>query len=582
MQSRISFFNPTVLKKDITRFAPVWGLYGIFSLLVVFLIWVGEGEPRSAQFASELPYILFGMGIMNFFYGGISALCLFSDLFQSKMAGMLHAMPMRREGWFLTHVCAGLLFSLMPNLLTCLIVSMLVQQYCYLAFIWLAVTFLQFVFFFSVGVFSVQCAGNRLGAIAVYGLINFLSVLAAFFLYSFYQPLLYGVVIDFGALCQHSPVVGFTTQQYVYAEYDNMTRSVLFEGFVGSDWRYLLISVAVGIALLGCAILLYRKRHMEHAGDLIAVKPVAPVFLTLYTLCAGAILYFISNLIDEEIRYFFLLIGFGIGFFTGYMLLEKKVNVFTKKKWLGFGLFSLAFFLTIFLTWLDPIGITRYVPNPNQVQAVHISPYESEYYLDNDSTILTDMQDIWAITDIHKELVTERNENISNTITLRLRYEMKNGTTVSRKYYVKRDCAATKTLKRYYSSFQCVTGFTNVDDLRNKIQDIEFSSYYDSYPYIQICTSESDSNADKFPGESVIIVCDGAVKDAALTRQLLDAIKADCESGAMAQMWDMHSSDAIGNINISYKENGRYKVLSINVFPDAGNTLSFLKSLATK
>jgi hypothetical protein len=192
------------------------------------------------------------------------------------------------------------------------------------------------------------------------------------------------------------------------------------------------------------------------------------------------------------------------------------------------------------------------------------------------------MQDIWAITDIHKELATERNENISNTITLRLRYEMKNGTTVSRKYYVKNDTPASKTLKRYYSTFQSVTGFANVDELRSKIQDIEFSSYYDSYPYIQICASESDSNADKFPGESVIIICDGSVKDAALTRQLLGAIKADCESGAMAQMWDMHSSDAIGNINISYKENGRYKVLSINVFPEAGNTLAFIKSLASQ
>ena len=39
MKSRTSFFNPTVLKKDITRFAPLWGLYTVFMLLAVFLIW---------------------------------------------------------------------------------------------------------------------------------------------------------------------------------------------------------------------------------------------------------------------------------------------------------------------------------------------------------------------------------------------------------------------------------------------------------------------------------------------------------------------------------------------------------------
>ena len=34
MKLRTSFFNPAVLKKDITRFAPVWGLYSVFLLLL--------------------------------------------------------------------------------------------------------------------------------------------------------------------------------------------------------------------------------------------------------------------------------------------------------------------------------------------------------------------------------------------------------------------------------------------------------------------------------------------------------------------------------------------------------------------
>ena len=41
----------------------------------------------------------------------------------------------------------------------------------------MAVTLL---FFFSVGAFSAQCAGNKLGAIGIYALINFLAVLVAF------------------------------------------------------------------------------------------------------------------------------------------------------------------------------------------------------------------------------------------------------------------------------------------------------------------------------------------------------------------------------------------------------------------
>ena len=37
MKSRTSFFNPTVFKKDLTRFAPTWALYtvGLFMMMAV-------------------------------------------------------------------------------------------------------------------------------------------------------------------------------------------------------------------------------------------------------------------------------------------------------------------------------------------------------------------------------------------------------------------------------------------------------------------------------------------------------------------------------------------------------------------
>ena len=77
----------------------------------------------------------------------------------------------------MTHLTAGLLFCVGPNALGALIACVILQEYCYLAFLWLAIVLCQFLFFFGVGAFSAQCAGNRLGAVAVYGLFNFLAVL---------------------------------------------------------------------------------------------------------------------------------------------------------------------------------------------------------------------------------------------------------------------------------------------------------------------------------------------------------------------------------------------------------------------
>ena len=73
MKLKTSFFNPTVLKKDITRFAPLWGLYTIFMLLFLFFMWDVERD----RFATMAPSIMQMMGVVNLAYAGIAAIMLF-------------------------------------------------------------------------------------------------------------------------------------------------------------------------------------------------------------------------------------------------------------------------------------------------------------------------------------------------------------------------------------------------------------------------------------------------------------------------------------------------------------------------
>ena len=117
MKSRTSFFNTAVLKKDITRFAPAWGLYLTGMLLLTMTIFMEE----DAELARSIGTTLGLFSLINICYALVCGALLFGDLFNSKLCNALHAMPMRREGWFLTHVTSGLLFSIVPNLLVCLI-----------------------------------------------------------------------------------------------------------------------------------------------------------------------------------------------------------------------------------------------------------------------------------------------------------------------------------------------------------------------------------------------------------------------------------------------------------------------------
>ena len=150
MKLKTSFFNTSVLKKDITRFAPLWGLYTVFMLLFLFLVWGENAMP--AQFAREADQIMMLMGVVNCGYAGLAALLLFGDLFKARLCYAVHALPLRREGWFLTHFAAGMLFCLAPNALGAVIAGAMLGQYAFLAYVWLGLMILQYLCFFGIGV----------------------------------------------------------------------------------------------------------------------------------------------------------------------------------------------------------------------------------------------------------------------------------------------------------------------------------------------------------------------------------------------------------------------------------------------
>ena len=345
MKLKTSFFNTTVLKKDITRFAPAWGVYTVLSLLYVILLWSDNFYDVTGTFQF--------MATVNFVYAGISAVLLFGDLYNSRLCNALHAMPMRREGWFATHLVAGLLFCIVPNCVGTVVAATLLKEAAYLAFLWLAFTALEYLFFFGVAVFCVQCAGNRLGALASYGLVNFFAILVAWLGETFYAPVLPGVILDTSGFADFSPIVPLTAERIIEVDYDKINGLTL-EGMDMSQWYYLFVVAAVGVVFIALALLIYRKRNLETAGDFISLKPAAPVFLIIYTLFAGAILYLVAELFGSGAEYLFLVVGLAIGFFTGKMLLEKKVRVFQGKQFLRFGILLLCFFGTIFVAWMDP------------------------------------------------------------------------------------------------------------------------------------------------------------------------------------------------------------------------------------
>ena len=87
-----------------------------------------------------------------------------------------------------------------------------------------------------------------------------------------------------------SPVVQMAENYNMFSvkweKLDGLIRNVRI--VIGEGWGYTGICAGIGLLALVLALLIYRKRHLECAGDLVAVKPLAPVASAMWvTLCSA-------------------------------------------------------------------------------------------------------------------------------------------------------------------------------------------------------------------------------------------------------------------------------------------------------
>ena len=505
MKSRTSFFNRTIFRKNITRFAPVWALYSAFLLMLMILLAV---DNNSFYFTSNIADSITPFAIANFCYALICAQLLFGDLYNSRMCNALHAMPLRREDWFVTNVVTGLVFSLVPNTAFAVICLPLAQELMAVPFLWLAAVTLQYLFFFSSAVLAAYCVGNRFAMALVYSIINGFSLIAYWLVETLYAPLMYGVIIREDIFQVLSPVVNMIADKQ-YVEVEKLGGYAFARWYIGEGWGYLGICTAIGVGLLALALAAYRKRDLECAGDFVTIRWLSPVFLVLYTLCGGACCNAFFTLFIGEESYFFLILGFVIGFFTGRMLLERTVRIFNKHTFLGFFAFILAFSLSFLAVKVDLFGISSWIPKTNRIQSVSIQTGGSYHYNDGVSNMRHKAQ-IEDVLMIHRHGVENRMEGSDGEPDVRLfiTYHMKDGSQRKREYYINHETDAGRLLKTYMSSPEAVLG-----------------EFY----------TEMDVDVIEIPEVDI------KINDPAEIRSLLDAVIADANEGNMAQDWNYYN-----------------------------------------
>ena len=463
MRSGTSFFNSTLYRKNMARFWPIWAVYTLiwaFLMPLQFLTlparYIGASDDLAywlMRQANIIPQLLTGGNFIAFGAGVVCAMAVFSYLYSARSACMMHALPMDRKSLFFTNYLSGLSFLLLPNaaiFLSTLAVELLFGCVNLPALVsWLAVQSGLCFFYYSFAAFCAMFTGNLLALPAFYGILSFLVMVMATLVSNVLDLFFYGFAGLSGKVEQ--AVMWFAPLIHLNSALSTHRVETLPDGSVMTQVSHkisqpevLAIYVVVAVVLTVLALMVYRRRHVESAGDVVAIAIVRPVFRFGVAVCAGlslgiatvAILGFPNTELALGV---FMAVWSVIGYFVAEMLLRKSFRVF--KAWKGAVAIAAVMALLFVAVDKDWFGYENRIPAANEVESIYVSslslgaPYDDAHRV-SDLTLKNEKQ-IQEVMALHQAIIHEkdREDHGNDYISLCVDYTLKNGATLSRRYY---------------------------------------------------------------------------------------------------------------------------------------------------
>ena len=433
MRCGTSFYNGTLGKQLTLRFWPLIALYAVIWAIVLPIS--GLNYMRSGYiggWVTDIEYLFRALATpMTIVFGVLAAMAVCSHLYTTRSCNFTAALPPKRTALFATHYLTGLLWLVVPVAVMTLMASFLAIGCSLSGFAsGLALVCMQTLFFYSFAVLCGMLTGHLLALPVFYGIFNGLVGGLWYLLTLLFREFYFGYP---GSLVAVPAWVEWFTPAWQLFSYGS------------PDARYGMSAVyaGVGIVFALAAWLLYVKRPMERAGDVVIWAGLRPVFRYGVALCSGLALGSLTRLVLglDELGLAVSVMLWGVaGCFVGQMFLSKSVRVL--RYWKGAGAIACACAALFLVMKLDLTGYETQVPEADEVVSVTISGLDS-YPVDTASNFhdiqTQDPQAISLITQLHQALVDQRNTfngYYDNSTRFDVTYTLADGTRLTRSYTV--------------------------------------------------------------------------------------------------------------------------------------------------
>ena len=410
MPSERTFFNKAIYKRALSRF---WIIGAAYAVVLCFLTLMC-GRYFNSEFTEMSEYVSYSI-LSNLTRREIvaaaaaavvMAVAVYGWMFRKTSAAYISALPVTREALLISSLLAGLTLLILPCIFA-MLVSLLLYGGGPLWTPYLlcsaAAVVLMNIAFFGLASFCTVFTGNAavlpaLYVIALYGFVG-IEVVTRYIA----EFLLFGVRGTGWELAVLSPVYYFSNN------------------YVGS-YSYAIpltaIYAAAGVILAGLAVIFFRRRRMEAAGETVAVPALRPLFR--WGLAAvgalGMALLILKTVFDVgaygagnrgtparvAILLLAMLFGAAVGWFGADALMRKTLRVFDRH-WKGLGVFCALLCALVIGCELDVFGVERYQPEVDEIGYAAVNGW-GEY----DVTRIMQPENLEALLSLQKDIIANK------------------------------------------------------------------------------------------------------------------------------------------------------------------------------
>ncbi len=490
------------LKTSSRSINPFWRMFGftlrknlgVIIVLCVAALMYCPGSFVSVIFNASLrydfdDYTTIFASMVAVIAGGVAVIfntINFTFLYKKSAGDVFHAFPLTRRELLLSRAFAGVVATLIPATLSYIVFAVLIAFNPWLGnFALLAVCFINTLLIVLVcSAFSlifVVCAGSMFDlGVSLIG-VN----LAVMLIGNIFTHILDCTLIGYSDSKVYGILYNLSIPYFCYRGLDHGF-NIIESGINSTHIEFYIRSVIYILAFGIIAVLLYNYRKAEKGGTAYAYSFMYLVCSVLTGICGG---YIIGSLFgyepDEIIFWVFMTLGAALST-TIYGVISNRGF---KRVWRSVVMGGVATAITSLVAVIGVTGAFGYssrVPDAKSVEKVSLE-IKGEYI---------EISDIDSIIAFHSDIVNKNaavytTSNVYWRNRVSLVYQLKNGTTMSRAFYIKTDAVTDSLLKIYTDTSRIDKHIETVKNDKCEYYVFEYSHGYDKFGTLSLSKEET-------------------------------------------------------------------------------------------